>query len=53
MVNEIMSSVYKAKTNVCSAFLEGYDDYLDLNFDGTQNAISILGNIYLSGKINN
>lgn len=34
-------------------FLEGYDDCLDLNFDKPQNSMSILGNIYLSGKINN
>ena len=34
-------------------FLSGYDDYLDLNFDGTSNSTSILGQIYLSGKIDN
>ena len=35
------------------AFLEGYDDYLDSNFDGTSNSMSIIGQICLSGKLNN
>ena len=34
-------------------FLEGYDYYLDLNFDGTCNSMSILGQIYLGSKIKN
>ena len=53
MVNDMKSSMKNIKAEMYTSFLEGYDDYLDLNFDGTQNSMSILGNIYLSGKINN
>ena len=30
-----------------------YDDFLDLNFDGTQNSLSPLAQIYLSGEVDN
>ena len=30
-----------------------YDDFLELNFDGTQNSLSPLVQIYLSGKVGN
>ena len=53
MVNDMKSSMKNIEAEMYTSFLEGYDDYLDLNFDGTQNSMSILGNIYLSGKINN
>ena len=36
-----------------SSFLGGYDDCLEANFDGTGNSFSILGQIYLSGKVSN
>ena len=30
-----------------------YDDLLDSNFDGTQNSLSPLAQIYLSGEVDN
>ena len=53
MVNNMKLSVCEIKANIYASFLEGYNDYLDLNFDGTQSSMSILGSIYLSRKINN
>ena len=47
--NNISTTVSKAY----EGYLQGYDDFLDSNFDGTPNSMSILGQIYLSGKINN
>ena len=44
---------YKIVIAEYNSFLEGYEDYLDLNFDGTHNSMSIIGKIYLSGKVNN
>ena len=49
----MQTSLISTCAEAYTGFLEGYDDYLDLNFDGTQNSMSILGQIYLSGKINN
>ena len=53
MANNISSSVHKDSMKMYYSYLGGYDDYLDLFFDGTQKSMSILGNIYLSGKIKN
>ena len=53
IANDIKEAPHNSGIQSYYTFLEGYDEYLDLNFDGTQNSMSILGNIYLSGKINN
>ena len=45
MANNILSSVHKSRAEIYSSFLEGYDEYLDHNFDGTQKYMSILGNV--------
>ena len=42
-----------APTKMYHGFYSGYDDYLDTSFDGTNNSMSIMGQMYLSGKINN
>ena len=53
MAFSFLSSVSYTSVEAYNGFLSGYDDYLDLNFDGTANSINIMGKIYLSGKINN
>ena len=53
IANDIKEALHNSGIQSYYTFLEGYDEYLDLNFDGTQNSMSILGNIYLSGKVNN
>ena len=53
MIAELRDSVQETTAVAYNAFLEGYEDHLDLLYDGTQNSMSILGNIYLSGKMNN
>ena len=53
IANDIKETLHNSGRQSYYTFLEGYDEYLDLNVDGTQNSMSILGNIYLSGKINN
>ena len=45
MVNDMKSSMDDIKANVYTAFLDGYDNYFDLNFDRTRNSMSTLGNI--------
>lgn len=42
-----------ASSDAYNGFLSGYDDYLDLNYDGTSNSMNIMGQMYLSGKMNN
>ena len=41
--NILKYSVGEYTTSTYSFFLEGYDDYLDLNFDETSNSMNILG----------
>ena len=53
IVAELKNNVIKMTTSMFNKFLEGYDDYLDLLYNETQNSISILRNIYLSCRINN
>ena len=53
MAAAFQNNVYTNVTNAYHGYLQGYDDFLDLNFDGTANSMSILGQVYLSGKINN
>ena len=36
-----------------NTLVHSYDNFLELNFDGTQNSISPLAQIYLSGKLGN
>ena len=43
LIQTIASSAYHS-------FFQGYDTYLDLNFDGAYKSIHILGQIFLSGK---
>ena len=42
-----------APTKMYHGFYSGYDDYLDTSFDGTNNSMSIMGQMYLSVKIDN
>ena len=53
MVNQVESEIKEYAKVAYHTYLEGYDDYLDRNFDDTQNSMSIIGQIYLSEKINN
>ena len=53
MVGVLKFIVRSVMVGACSAFIEGYDDCLYLNFDGPHNSMSILGNIYTTGEINN
>ena len=38
---------YEITIEAYNTFLEHYDDYLDLVYDGSQNLMRIIGNIYL------
>ena len=53
MATALHTTIASGISDVYSHHLECYDNYLDLNFDGTQKSTSILGQIYLSGKANN
>ena len=53
MATDIKEACMSETISAYHAFLEGHDEYLDSNFDGTNNSMSIIGQIYLSGKINN
>ena len=53
MATALQSNISSTTANIYHKCVDGYDDYLDLNFDGTNNSTSILGQIYLSGKMNN
>ena len=53
MISEFRDDVKETTLVAYNISLEGYDDHLDLLYDGTQNSMSILGNIYLSGKLDN
>ena len=53
MATDIKEACLSETISTYHAFLEGYDDFLDSNFDGTSNSMSIIGQIDLSGKLNN
>ena len=53
MADQVQSEIKEYAKVIYHAYLEGYDNYLDTSFDNTHNLISIIGEIYLSGKINN
>ena len=52
MVNQVQSEINEYVKVAYHAYLEGYNGYLDRYFDVIQNLMSIIGKIYLSGKIN-
>ena len=53
MATALQSSISSATANIYHKCVDGYDNYLDLNFDGTNDSTSILRQIYFSGKMNN
>ena len=48
-----ISSIESPTQESYNTLLHTYDDFLDLNFDGTQNSLSPLAQLRVSGKINN
>ena len=53
MAAAFQNNLYASASKAYNGYLQGYDDFLDANFDGTANSTSILGQMYLSGKMNN
>ena len=53
MATALQTTMYNGVSQAYNGYLQGCDDFLDLNFDGTPNSTSIFGQMYLSGKINN
>ena len=45
MVDQVQSEINEYAKVAYYVYLEGYDDYLDRNFDDTQNSMTINGQI--------
>ena len=52
MVDQVHSEIKEYSKVTYHIYQEGYDIYLDMIFDDTHNSMSIIGQVYLSIKIN-